>query len=83
MKSSPDTEEIPQFTEEVEMAIQRMKRHEAQGIASDIIKLGRGDATRPYRPSKHFQQYIKTKRIPDSWHEAKIIFLFKKADPKT
>ena len=44
MKSSPDTEEIPEFTEkEVERAIKRMKRHKAQGvdgITSDIIKLG-------------------------------------------
>ena len=44
MKSGPDTEEIPEFTEEeVERAIKRMKRHKAQGmdgITSDIIKLG-------------------------------------------
>ena len=44
MKSSPDTEEIPEFTEEeVERAIKRMKTHKAQGvdgITSDIIKLG-------------------------------------------
>ena len=33
MKSSPDTEEIPEFTEEeVERAIKRMKRHKAQGV---------------------------------------------------
>ena len=30
IKSSPDTEEIPEFTEEVESAIKRMKRHKAQ-----------------------------------------------------
>ena len=46
MKSSPDTEEILEFTEEeVERAITRMKRHKAQGmdgITSDIIKLGGG-----------------------------------------
>ena len=44
MKSSPDTEEIPEFTEEeVERAIKRIKRHQAQGmdgITNDIIKLG-------------------------------------------
>ena len=44
MKSSPDTEEIPEFTEEeVKRAIKGMKRHKAQGvdgITSDIIKLG-------------------------------------------
>ena len=43
MKSSPDTEEIPEFTEEeVGRAIKRMKRHKAQGvdgITSDIMKL--------------------------------------------
>ena len=33
MKSSPDTEEIPEFTEEeLERAIKRMKRHKAQGV---------------------------------------------------
>ena len=44
MKSSPDTEEISDFTEEeVERAIKRMERHKSQGIGgitSDIIKLG-------------------------------------------
>ena len=43
MKSSADTEEIPEFTEEeVERAIKRMKRHKAQGMdgtTSDIITL--------------------------------------------
>ena len=45
MKPSPDTEEIPEFTEEgVGRDINRTKRHKAQGmdgITSDIIKLGR------------------------------------------
>ena len=43
MRSSPNTEEIPEFTEEVERAMERMKRHKAHGIdgiTSDIIKLG-------------------------------------------
>ena len=44
MKSSHDTEEIPEFTEEeVERAIKRMNKPKAQGmdgITSDIIKLG-------------------------------------------
>ena len=43
MKSSPGTEEIPEFTEkEVERAIKRMKRHKTQGmdgVISDIITL--------------------------------------------
>ena len=60
MKSSPDTEEIPEFTEgEVERAIKRMKRHKAygvDGITSDIIKLegeGGGEGrNRPHLPKK-------------------------------
>ena len=84
MKSSPDTEEIPEFTEEeVERAIKRMKRHKAQGvdgITSDIIKLG-GPMVLTYLTSI-FNNILKTKQIPDSWHEAKIVILFKKGDPK-
>ena len=63
MKSSPDTEEIPEFTEEeVERAIKRMKRHKAQGvdgITSDIIKLGGTNG--PHLPNKHLQQHTKDK----------------------
>ena len=84
MKSSPDTEEIPEFTEEeVERAIKRMKRHKAQGmdgITSDIIKLGR-PVVLTYL-TNIFNNILKTKQIPDSWHEAKIVVLFKKGDPK-
>ena len=29
-----------------------------------------------------FNTILKTKQIPDSWHEAKIVILFKKGDPK-
>ena len=33
MKSSPDTEDAPEFTEEeVESSIKRMKRHKAHGM---------------------------------------------------
>ena len=84
MKSSPDTEEIPGFTEEeVERAIKRMKRHKVQGvdgITSDIIKLG-GPMVLTYL-TNIFNNILKTKQIPDSWHEAKIVILFKKGDPK-
>ena len=84
MKSSPDTEEIPEFTEEeVERAITRMKRHKAQGvdgITSDITKLG-GPIVLTYL-TNIFNNILKTKQIPDSWHEAKIVILFKKGDPK-
>ena len=83
MKSSPGPEEIPEFTEEVERAIKRMKRHKAQGkdgIAS-VIKLG-GPIVLTYL-TNIFNNIIKTKQIPDScWHEAKIVILFKKGDPK-
>ena len=44
IKSSPDTEKIPESTdEEVEMAIKSMNRHKAHGMdgtGSDIMKLG-------------------------------------------
>ena len=84
MESSPDTEEIPEFTEEeVERAIEKMKRHKAQGIdgiTSDIIKLG-GPIVLTYLTNV-FNNILKTKQIPDSWHEAKIVILFKKGDPK-
>ena len=80
MKSSPDTEEIPEFTEEeVERAMKRIRRHKAQGvdgITSDIIKLGR-PIVLTYLTSI-FNNILKTKQIPDSWHEAKMVILFKK-----
>ena len=83
MKSSPDTEEIPEFTEEeVERAIKRMKKHKAQGvdgITSDLINL-EGPIVPTYL-TNIFNNILKTKQIPDSWHEA-IVILFKKGDPK-
>ena len=79
MKFSLDTEEIPAFTEEeMERAIKRMKRHKAQGmdgITSDI-KLG-GPIALTYL-TNIFNNRLKTKQIPDSWHEAKTVILFKK-----
>ena len=84
MKSSPDTEEIPEFIEEeVERAIKRMKRHKAQGmdgITSDIIKLG-GPIVLNYL-TNIFCNILKTKQTPDSLHKAKIVILFTKGDPK-
>ena len=84
MKSSPDTEEVPEFTEEeVERGIKRLERHKAQGvdgITSDIIKLG-GPIVLTYLINI-FNNILKTKQIPDNWHEAKIVILFKKGDPK-
>ena len=75
------SEGIPEFTEEeVERAITKMKRHKAQGvdgITSDR-KLG-GPIVLTYL-TNIFNNILKTKQIPDSWHEANI--LFKKGDPK-
>ena len=83
MKSSPDTEEIPEFTEEeVERAIKRMKRHKAQGvdgITSDIIKLG-GPMVLTYQ-TNIFNNILRTKQIPDSWHEAKNSHSVQKGRP--
>ena len=50
------------------------------GITSDIIKLG-GITVLTYL-TNIFNNILKTKQIPDSWHEAKIVILFKKGDPK-
>ena len=74
MKSSPDTEEIPEITEEVERAMKRHKAQGVDGITSDIIKL-------TYL-TNIFNNILKTKQISDSWHEAKIVIQFKKGDPK-
>ena len=83
MKSSPDTEEIPEFTEEeVERAIKRMKRHKAQGvdgITSDIMKLG-GPVVLTYLTNT-FNNILKKKQIPDSWHEAKNCHSVQKGRP--
>ena len=57
-----------------------MKRNGIDGIASDIIKLG-GPVVLTYL-TNIFNNTLKTKQIPDSWHEAKIIILFKKGDHK-
>ena len=80
MKSSPDTEAKPEFTEEeVEMVI-RTKGHKAygmEGITSDI-KLG-AQIVPTYLTN--IDNFIpKTKQIPDSWHEAKIVIVLKKGD---
>ena len=50
------------------------------GITSDIIKLV-GPIVLTYL-TNIFNNILKTKQIPDSWHEAKIVILFKKGDPK-
>ena len=64
-----------------------MKRHKAQGIdgiTSDIIKPGRRGEGGGWRGrqialtylANIFNNTLKTKQIPDSWHEAKIVILF-------
>ena len=55
-----------------------MKRNKAlgmDGITSDIIKLGR-QIVLTYL-TNIFNNILKTKQIPDSRHEAKIVILFK------
>ena len=50
------------------------------GITSDIIKL-EGQTVFTYL-TNIFNNTLKTKQILDSWHEAKIVTLFRKGDPK-
>ena len=57
MESSPDKEEIPEFTE-VERAIKRYKARGMDGITSDIIRLeggGGGGGNRHHLPNKRLQ----------------------------
>ena len=91
IKSSPDTEEIPEFCgKEVERVIKTMKRHKAHGMdetTSDITKrrewgAGRGGGGVLTYPTNIFSKILKTKQIPDCWHGAKIVILFKKRDTK-
>ena len=66
MKSSPDIEEMHDFTEE-ERAITKIKRHKAHemdGITSDTIKLG-GQFILTFL-KKISCNTLKTKQIPDS-----------------
>ena len=54
------------------------------GITSDIITLGEGGGGQivlTYQ-TNIINNILKTKQIPDSWYEAKIVILFKKEDPK-
>ena len=81
MKSSPDKAEIPEFTEETaERAIKRMKRQKAHGITSDKTGGEGGGVVLNYL-TNIFNNILQTKQIPDSWHEAAIVILFKR-DPK-
>ena len=90
IKSS--TEDMPAFTEEeVERAIKRTKRYTTHGmdeISNDIIKLGGGVRGEEGGQivlvyiTNIFNNMLKKKQIADSWHEAKIVILFKKGDPK-
>ena len=87
MKLSPHTEKIPKFTEEVERAIKRMKRHNVHGmdkITSYVLKLGGkgGGVKLIISTYLTYTDILKTKQIPDSSHEAKIVIVFIKGDPK-
>ena len=69
--------------EEVESVIKRMKRHKAlqmDGITCDIIKLG-AQRVLTYL-TNIFNNILKTKQMPDSWHEAKYSFCLKRKTPK-
>ena len=84
MKSSPDTEEMLEFTEEeeVEKATKRTKinkTHGMDGITSDNIKT---EVTNCSHLSNIFINMLKIKQIPDRGHEAKIVILYKKGGPK-
>ena len=62
MKSSPNKEEIPEFTEEeVERAIKRMKRHKAHGMDGMTSDIKLGETNRSHLPNKHLQQHTKDK----------------------
>ena len=80
--------EVPEFTEEeVERAIKRKKRHKTQrmeGTTSYNIKPGGGGQIFLTYLTNIFSNKLKTKQIPDSRHEAKIVpvILFKNGHPK-
>ena len=60
-----------------------MNSHKARGmerITSDIIKLG-GQIVFTYL-TNIFNSVLKTKQIPDSWYEAKIVIMSKKGIPR-
>ena len=84
MFCSQGAEDIPKFTEEeVEKAIESMKRHKVNGmdgIRSDIAKLGAEIILTDL--TNIFDNILKTKQIPDSSHETKKVILFKQGDLK-
>ena len=91
MKSSPHTEEITEYTEEeMKKAIERIKDTKPMEWLEFKVKLwnwdrgsgGGGGTNCPELPNKHFQYILKPKQIPDSWHEGKLVILFRKGDPK-
>ena len=79
-----EEEEPPPFLEEeIEQAMKMMKKGKApgnDGITSDILKLGGSELTKYL--TRAFNEILRSKEIPDTWQEAKIIILFKKGDPK-
>ena len=81
-KVCEEEEAIPPILQkEVRHAIKQMKDNKAPGIdglTSDIIKAG-GDVAVD-QLTKLYNQILHTKKIPQSWKEAKIILLHKKDD---
>ena len=88
LKSSPDTEEVPKFTdEEVERAIKRMQRQTAHRDGWNYkwyykTGVGVGGQIVLTYLTNIFSNILQTKQIPDTWHEAEIVILFRKGDPK-
>ena len=83
LNSSPDKDEVPNFTkEEVKKCLKEMSKNKAPGpdeITSDVISLG-GESLLEYL-TKTYNHILKTKTIPSTWEEAKIIIIYKKGDP--
>ena len=78
MKKSQITKKYPSLHSKGR-AIKRMNRHKAEGldgITCDIIKL-LGQIVLTYL-TNIFNITLRTNQIPDSWHEAKTIILFKR-----
>ncbi|KAK3803056.1 hypothetical protein RRG08_027978 [Elysia crispata] len=82
-RESADKDEVPPFTvDEVRKCLKEMSKNKAPGpddITSDVLLLGEEPVLK-YLTSC-YNKILKTKEIPPSWDEAKIIILYKKGDP--
>ncbi|GFR95949.1 RNA-directed DNA polymerase (Reverse transcriptase) domain containing protein [Elysia marginata] len=78
--SSQDKEELPSFEEqEVIKCLNEMSKNNAPGPDEITSELGGAPAISYL--TKALNQILTLKEIPPSWHEAKIIILYKKGDP--